>query len=280
MKDFWANIAPIVTSLPFRLFLVLFFWRLALIIAKKIYKKTTKTKKTIKIDFQYACSRTIIGIIAFLIAIFQFETIQQGAGYVVTSTGLLVAVAGFCFQEALSNVIHGVILVMSEHFQVGDRISFTYDGEVITGIIRGMDMRCVKVENIITSSIHLVPNSVIDKNIVQNFHLDNKKSKNYQVVVQITYDSDIDLALETMQEVIGNLPQFFDTRTPEEIENGVPKVSVFVRNLHLSGVEIIGNVKTKSIDDNFAACSEARRILLKRFKEVGIEIAKPQMQII
>ena len=88
----------------------------------------------------------------------------------------------------------------------------------------------------------------------------------------ITHDSDMDRAMEIMAKVIGDHPNFIDTRTDEKS----PKVPVFVRALSIWGVELRASVWTESIGNNFATCSEIRRKLKKEYMGAGISLASAQ----
>lgn len=283
MKEFSIfieNILKLIQLLPIRLVIIAFLWWIISRIEYKIYKKSIREEKTLKKDFQHACAKLIVFIVAFLVALFQFDFIKDSAGALLTSTSLLVALLGFCFQEAFSNAIHGVVLAMTEPFQIGNRISLEMNGRVITGIIRGMDMRCIRVEDIATSSSHLIPNRVMDSEIVQNFHINDGSLKSYQLAVTITYESDLEKAISIMKDVIGNLPEFVDKRTKEEINNGVDKVFAYVRDLNENGIVIAGKVTTKTIEENFIACSNARRLIIERFYNENIKFAYPRVEVV
>ena len=184
--DIFNMIKDIIELIPIRIMIIIVLWYITSRIENKIYKKSTKEEKTLKKDFQHACFKLLLFLIAFFFIIFQFDFIKESASVILTSTSLIVALLGFCFQEAFSNAIHGVVLAMTEPFQIGNRISIEKDGKLITGIIRGMDMRCIRVEDIVTSSSYLIPNRVMDSEIVQNFHINDGSLKSYQLAINIT----------------------------------------------------------------------------------------------
>jgi small-conductance mechanosensitive channel len=89
--------------------------------------------------------------------------------------------------------------------------------------------------------------------------------------VEVAYESDIDLAMKLMAEIIGEHPLYVDVRTEEEKETK-EKVEVQVRALGASGIALRAKVWTETVNDNFKACSDIRLQLKKTYDEHGIEI--------
>lgn len=77
--------------------------------------------------------------------------------------------------------------------------------------------------------------------------------------------------MEIMARVVGEHPNFVDTRGPEEMDN--PKVPVYVRALGIYGVELRASMWTEHVGLSFASCSAVRRQLKHAFDEAGIEFA-------
>ena len=58
------------------------------------------------------------------------------------------------------------------------------------------------------------------------------------------------------------------------------KVPVLMRAFESSGVALRARVWTKTVDDNFKACSDIRVELLKRFRKEGIEIPYTKVKLV
>jgi small-conductance mechanosensitive channel len=118
----------------------------------------------------------------------------------------------------------------------------------------------------------IVPNSVINKELIENSSFINQRASAFVDVI-ITYDSDLDLAREIIARVVTGHPDFDDPRTPEQIQQGAPKTRVFVRNLGLYGIELRASMWTCHVNVNFGACSDVRCGILREFEAAGIRLA-------
>lgn len=198
------------------------------------------------------------------------------ASQILMSSSLIVVVLGFVFQEGLSNIVHGFILFVFKPFRIGDRITITVDGVQITGYVINIDLRSTEIQNVLNSSHVIVPNSKVDTAVIDNNYYHSKYSSNF-LDFSVTYDSDIDLVMQATREVI-----MADERVEAAVRDaGAPKVpGILVRGLDDSGVSMRAVVITKTIEENFTACSEIRHMLLKRFRKEGIEFAYPHMTVI
>ena len=95
--------------------------------------------------------------------------------------------------------------------------------------------------------------------------------------ISISYESDLDKAIEVMRETIESYPLVVDVRQDKETGN---KVNVSVKELGASGIVLKSTVWTKNIDDNFTACSDIRRLLKRNFEAEGISIPYPHVHVV
>jgi len=153
-------------------------------------------------------------------------------------------------------------------FEVGDRVHLI--NAKITGTIEDITLRHTIVRTFMNSRI-IIPNTVINKELIENSSYTEQKASAF-VDVMVTYDSDIDLAREIMARIICAHPDFADPRTPEQ--HNEPKVPVFVRNLAFNGVELRASMWTNHVNNNFAACSDVRRVILAEFEKADIRVAR------
>ena len=195
---------------------------------------------------------------------------------ILMSSSLIVVVLGFVFQEGLSNIVHGFILFVFKPFRIGDRITITVDGVQITGYVLNIDLRSTEIQNVLNASHVIVPNAKVDTAVIDNNYYHSKYSSNF-LDFSVTYDSDIDRVILATREVIRA-----DERVAAAVRDaGAPAdPDILVRGLDDSGVSIRAVVITKTIEENFGACSEIRRMLIRRFREEGIEFAYPHMTVV
>jgi len=103
--------------------------------------------------------------------------------------------------------------------------------------------------------------------MIENSHIVEERASNF-VDVTITYDSDMEKAMEVMAEVIGAHPNYVDVRKPEEMDQ--PLVPIYVRGLSIYGAELRAFVWTASISNNFVTCSEVRHNIKLALDSAGI----------
>ena len=75
------------------------------------------------LSFLAGAVKAVIGVV-FVLRIMNLFTLLSGlTEQILMSSSLLVVVAGFVFQEGLTNIVHGFILSVSKPFQIGDRVT-------------------------------------------------------------------------------------------------------------------------------------------------------------
>ena len=192
---------------------------------------------------------------------------SDAATALLAGSGLVVLSIGLAAQESLGNAFSGLFISMFKPFEVGDRVHLT--NADITGFIEDITIRHTVIRTLVNSRI-IVPNSAMNKELIENASFCNPRASNFIDVI-ITYDSDVEAAREIMARVIGTHPDFVDSRAPE-MQDG-PLVPVFVRSLNLHGVELRASMWTATISNNFAACSDVRRLILHEFNKAGVQLA-------
>ena len=195
---------------------------------------------------------------------------EDAAGALLAGSGIAALIIGLAAQEPLGNAFNGLFISISKPFEVGDRVHLV--NAKITGFIEDITIRHTVIRTFMNSRI-IIPNSVISQELIENSNFCNPQASAF-IDVTITYDSDVNKALDIIANIIGSHKDFVDTRTPEQQETA-PKVPVFIRNLGLLGIELRASMWTESIAINFAACSDVRKSIIHEFEKAGIRIANP-----
>lgn len=212
---------------------------------------------------------TTIGTIVALTWIPAFSTVVTA---LIAGSGIIALTIGLAAQESLGNAFNGLFISVAKPFEVGDRVHLI--NADITGFIEDITIRHTIVRTFTNSRI-IVPNSIMNKELIENSNICNPQASNF-IDVTITYGSDVALASEIMAQVISCHPGFVDTRA-EEVKETTPMVPVFVRALGLYGVELRASMWTATVATNFAACSDVRRGILSEFEAAGIKIASSKI---
>ena len=240
---------------------------LAIKITDYIFKKFRKTGK-----IAYNFLNTLIKGFIILVMIFKIgnlsQTFQSMAGSILMSSSLIVAVLAFAFQKSLEDLIAGFMISVFRPFEVGDRINFV--NMQIVGYIEDISLRHTTIRTF-TNSRLIVPNSVMNKEVLENSHIIDPVSGGF-LDITIAYTADIDRAMEIMVECVESDKDVLDIRPINE-RVGRHFTTVFINELSEYGVNLRVTIWTANVDLNFETVSRLRKEIVKRFVAEGIEIA-------
>lgn len=250
----------------------------ALKLVDLIFRPWKKKKTSIHMSFLKGCLKAFLIITIGMKICSLSETLSGFTSQILMSSSLIVVVLGFVFQEGLSNIVHGFILSIFKPFQIGDRVMITIDGEGITGYIESIDLRSTIIKNVVNSSHVIVPNSKMDMCVIDNSYFDSNSVSSNFLDISITYESNLEKAIAVVSQVIAAHPY---VQTARKEKNITEPVAVLVRDLGDSGIYLRASVMTKTVEENFAACSDIRRTLVACFdQESDLEFAYPHVQIV
>lgn len=202
------------------------------------------------------------------VAIETIPSLNKLATALVACSSVIVAAIGLASQDALKNAIDGIFITIFRPFSVGDRVKLI--SRNITGTIIDINFRFTSIRTV-ENSVLMIPNSIINSEIIENSNIVDTRIKAF-LDVSVSYDANIKLVKEVLTNIIVNHPLFVDSRTDEEKENNVKPVSIMVRNLGESGVDVRATVCSANIGDSFQLCSDLREEILVEFKKNNIEI--------
>lgn len=241
-------------------------------ICNKVFKVIIKKNNNIQLKFIRSITKAVISVI-FVFAIgMLFEATREISKTLLQSSALFVAVAGFAAQQVLADVISGMMISWTKPFNIGERV--TLKDKDITGIIEDITVRHTVIKTFHNSRL-VIPNSVINKEILENSNFDSEYIGNY-LEISVAYESNLDKAIEIIEDIIDENDKTIDIREDKTV--GKP-VSVLIKELGESGITLKTTVWTKDINDNFTACSEIRASIKKEFDNNGIEIPYNKLDV-
>ena len=228
--------------------------------------------------FFKGCLKVFVVITLGLRVIELVPGLNDFTSQILMSSSLIVVVLGFIFQEGLSNIVHGFILSVFKPFQIGDRVSVMIDGENITGYIREINARHTVIQNVLNSAHVIVPNAKLDTSTIGNNYYDGNTTSSAFLDVDISYESDLEKAIALLERLIETHPAVSKARKDKHITE---PVSILVRDLAPSGISLRAIVLTHTVEENFQACSDIRRALVKAITEdPAIDFAYPHVQVV
>lgn len=228
-----------------------------------VFRLLTKVKTNITIKFVKGIIE-YTGIVVLIFVYLQHNDSTKSLGTTLfQSSALLVAVLTFSAQKVLGNIISGISISFSKPFDIGEKIQLrsTSGSIVIDGYILDIKLRHTAIKQV-DGKVCLIPNSVIDELVVVNNNA--LENNGYPFFMVCSFDSDVELAIRIMQETIDK--HYLTIQTGDFASN------VICSELTDDGFKLKAVVWTKSIADNFKACSDLRIQVFQNWKEQGIEV--------
>ena len=202
----------------------------------------------------------------------EVKYLRSFAGALLASGGIVAVVIGLASQQAASNLINGAMILAYKPYKVGDYI--VLKSKNVSGTVIDISLRHSIIETIEKTQM-IVPNEVMNQEIIENItQIENVKA-NY-LYIDISYESDVDKAMSLMQQAAIRHPLFVDGRT-DMTKEAVP---VIVYALKDSGISLRATITSENHAQGFQMLSDIRKELLTEFKNNGIEIPYPHVQIV
>lgn len=245
-------------------------WFCGNVIISRVFRFITRKSEKIHINFIGSIVKAVWLVLAVITVTGMFETTKNLSTTLLTSSSLLVAVAGFAAQEVLSDIISGLMLSWQKPFDIGEKINIT--DQEISGIVESMTIRHTVIRTYHNSRL-LVPNSVINKAVIENSNYRHNFVGNY-LEIPIDYTCDLDRAMQIMDEAVEENPLVI--RLPESER----KTAILIKDFSEHGIILKCTIRTKDLNDNFLACTQLRREIKKRYDQEGIRIYYQRINVI
>ena len=214
----------------------------------------------------------IIYVVGLILAVSMIPQLSRLSTTLLAGSGIVAIAVSLSAQESFSNIVSGLFISLFRPFNVGDRIKLVSSG--VVGYVESITLRHTVIKTLTNTRI-TVPTSIMNKEIIENSNL-VETIASYYVDVSISYESDVERARRIMADIVGSHPLYVDVRKNKSEE----KVPVLMRAFESSGIALRARVWTKTVDDNFKACSDIRLELLRQFRKSGIEIPYTKIKIV
>lgn len=214
----------------------------------------------------------IVFICATLYIFWRIPTLHSFGKTLFAGAGIAAAIIGFASQEAFSNIISGVFIVIFKPFSVGDYIKLLSTNQI--GIVEDITIRHTIIKSIENRRI-VIPNSVISREAILNSTIKDPRVK-FNLEVVVVYESNLDRALEIMKEEAQRHPDFIDGRTEAQKRQNEPLVVAKVVALEDNGVRCRAYVWAPNNDAAFEMKCDLLKNLKDRYDQEGIQISHAQ----
>jgi small-conductance mechanosensitive channel len=230
---------------------------------------------TTRFKFFRNASSLIIWTVAFAIIIYTIPQLRSVAVTLFAGAGIFMAILGFAAQQAFSNIISGIFIVISKPFRVGDMVKV---GSQEYGIVEDITLRHTVINSFENKRI-IVPNAIMGSEILINDCINEKEICRF-IEIGISYDSDVDIATKIIQEEALKHPLCIDKRTLVEKEQGNSPVNVRLISFGEYSVNLRAYVWINDPLEVIQVHSDINRAIKKRFDAESIEIPFPYRTIV
>ncbi|MDR1864928.1 MAG: mechanosensitive ion channel family protein [Bacteroidales bacterium] len=261
--------------------LLLYFVLMALVwVERRIFKRTIRKRRE---EAQDQTNLIFIGnivvyttfAIGFLLMAYQIPGLQNAASAALAGAGILAAAIGFGSQQAISNIVSGIFMVIFKPFRIGDYIDLGGDK---AGTVTDISLRHTTIRNTENRMI-IVPNAVLNNQMIVNSSILHAHTCAF-VHVGVGYGADLNRAIALIRDEAEKHPLTIDRRTPEEKENSAPQVVVRVIEWADSSVNLRAWVWAKDHGDAFVLKCDLLKSIKERFDTEGVEIPFPYRNVI
>ncbi len=225
-------------------------------------------------NFAKNASTAIIITAALAFTFYAIPSLRSLGATIFAGAGIAAAAIAFASQQALSNIIGGVFLVIFRPFRVGDIIHVNGN----SGTVEDITLRHTVIKSFENRRI-IIPNAVMSNETIVNSTIKEEIMCRF-VEFGISYDSDVDLAKKIIFEEATTHSAFVDNRTEKEKNDGVPLLVIKMVAHGDFAVTLRAYFWSTGPMEAMQAHWDLLESVKKRFDAEGIEIPFPYRTIV
>ena len=237
-------------------------WVVTIIFAFVVYRLAKRFLDRVTIDNEQTILLIIKSFIIFAAAYTCLKRVAPLNGLMSTilaSSGILALAVSLAAQDSFGNMIAGIIIVLTKPYKIGDLIKV--DSGKFIGYVEKITLRHTVIRTYENNRI-AIPNTTMSASPIENYDLVDSEKANF-LEVQISYESDLDTAMNLLKEMADNHPLCLGGTT------------VKVTGFGDSGINLRVTIKTENSLKGFNVMADMRHDIIYAFKEKGIEIPYP-----
>ena len=218
------------------------------------------------VTFLRRLALAVIALVGAAIATFtSFPSAGAAVASLFVAAGFTSIVVGLAAQSTLANIFAGMVVSTSQPFRIGDAVLFknewcwVEDIRLSFTVLKTWDNRRL-----------VVPNQLFLSDTIVNYTL-NDPSKLVIVFVQVSYDIDLDKAIEIMKDTVRKHSDFLPA-------GNLPVVHVMEFNESGINLRLLGNAKDQPTA--FQMSKDLLYSIRKEFIANGMSISYPRREMI
>ena len=246
----------------------------------KAFKRTTNAMALVGnynvtlISFARYVVLTLIYFAGGVIVISSVPGATDSLNTLLASGGIMAVVLGFAAQDALSNVAGGVMILAFKPFVIGDFVRYVDVG--VSGTVEEISLRHTAIRTPGNKRL-IIPNGKINQGVIENANYADNRACEF-LNIGITYETDMNRAIEVLRDEVMRNPLHIDVRDPET-QRDDPEVKVEVVELADSAVVIRAWLWANDLDNAMKLKFQINKSIKNRFDSEGIDFAYPHITI-
>ncbi|MCI5054705.1 MAG: mechanosensitive ion channel family protein [Flavobacteriales bacterium] len=217
----------------------------------------------------------MIYAVGFALFVYHVPALKAAASSILAGAGIAALAIGLASQQALSNIVSGVFIVLFKPFKVNDRLRLR---DTMAGVVEDITLRHTVIRDFENKRI-IIPNSVISNEIIVNSDFGEGFICKW-IDFQISFNADLEKAKRIMAEEVAKHSNFMDNRNQEQKDNGDPLVPVRVIMVNPYSLSLRAWSWAKDQASAFVLGCDLNESIKKRFDEEGIEIPIPYQKVV
>ncbi len=249
-----------ITYLAYRVFHDLMLYE-----GRKIAAKTKSELDDVLIPITEKIGDTIIIIAGFL---WFLSALNINITIFLAGLGGLGLIIGLASQDALANFFAGMHILMDHPFSIGDYIKL--EGINTVYRIDKVGVRSTQAYDVFNHEMVIIPNKILANDKIINMMKPDEMGK-VKFTVGVSYGVDVEQVLKIVEDVVEN--------HPEIVKSGDRRPTIRLADFGESSLDILVIAWIPNIMDQWRVAHELRVALYNKFKEEGIEIPFPQLDV-
>ena len=248
------------------------FARISSMVVRGYIRRSSRILKTDPTNYSFI--QHAVSLVIFMGALFfvfwNIPQLHDLGKTLFAGAGILAAAVGFASQEAFSNIISGIFIVIYKPFSVGDNIKLVSNGQ--GGIVEDITLRHTIIKTAENKRL-VVTNSVISREQIVNSSISDPRMEMYFEVL-ISYDSDHNKALAILKEEAEKQPNCLDVRNDRQKMDNVDKVPVRVVAYENIGMRLRADIWAADDGHAFEMKCSLLKTVKEKFDASGVKVAQ------
>lgn len=257
----WTELADRFMEFLPRLIIALIIFLIGLYVAKLLSKLVRRglERRKVKLQVVQLVSRITFWSAVVMITTIALSTVGINLSAFLASLGIIGFTIGFALQDVSKNFVAGLLLLISQPFQLGDAIQVGG----YTGVVQSIELRATELKTIDGRQV-LIPNADVFSSPLTNFT--RNRLRRVEIKCGVSYGTDLQKARQVALDAIRTIPGVLENPAPSVNYNEFGDFSInFSLFYWVDAIEL-----------NFLDMSDTGVVVLeKAFAEAGIELPFP-----